>query len=174
MVRIGHRRDVYRTRARRPHLFKGGDESPVLTETVSDPHIIIAMQIRKTRWSHFLCNYHLVWIPKYRKKVLVGEVAQETERLLREVASKNDMEILALSVQPDHVHVFVSAPPRFSPAEIVNLFKGYTSRKLREKFPHLREDVHPRGLWVRPYYVGTAGHVSQETIQRYIEEAQDL
>ena len=132
------------------------------------------MQIKKTRWSHYLCNYHIVWIPKYRHKVLVGEVAQELERLLREVAEKNDMEIISLSVQPDHVHVFISAPPRFAPAEIVNLLKGYTSRKLREKFPGLKSRVHSKGLWVRSYYIGTAGHVSQETIKRYIEEAQDL
>ena len=87
----------------------------------------------------------------------MGEVAEETERLLREAAEKNGMEILALSVQPDHVHVFISAPPRFAPADIVNLLKGYTSRKLREKFPHLKREVHSRGLWVRSYYVGTAG-----------------
>ena len=131
------------------------------------------MQTKKTRWSHYLCNYHLVWIPKYRRKILTGEVARELEKLLREVVEKSGMEIISLSIQPDHVHVFLSAPPRFAPAEIVNLLKGYTSRKLRERFPELKA-VHPRSLWVRSYYVGTAGHVSQETIKRYIEEAQDL
>jgi putative transposase len=100
-------------------------------------------------------------------------MAQELEKILKQVAKKNDIEIISLSIQPDHIHLFVSAPPRFSPAEMVNLFKGYSSKKLREKFPHLKK-LHPRSLWVRSYYVGTAGHVSQEIIKRYIEEAQDL
>jgi len=131
------------------------------------------MRIKKTRWSHYLCNYHFVWIPKYRRKVLIGQIAQKTEKFIREAAERNGMEIISISVQPDHVHIFLSAPPRFSPAEIVNLLKGYTSRKLREQFPELRK-LHPSGLWVRSYYVGTAGNVSEEVIQRYIEEAQDL
>ena len=131
------------------------------------------MQTKKTRWAHYNCNYHFVWIPKYRRKVLVGPVLHELEGLIHEVAKKNGFEILSLSIQPDHVHLFVSAPPRWSPADIVNLFKGYTSRRLREKFPELRK-VNPHSLWSRTYYVGTAGDVSSETIRRYIEECQDV
>lgn len=116
-------------------------------------------------------NYHFVWIPKYRKKVLVDRVKEEFEKLIVEIAKKHEIEILSLSVQPDHVHLFVSAPPRLSPAKIVNLFKGVSSKKLLEKFPHLRTK---EGLWSRTYYVGSAGTVSEETIRRYIEECQDM
>ncbi|AAD35143.1 transposase [Thermotoga maritima MSB8] len=79
--------------------------------------------------------------------------------------------VLSLSIQPDHVHLFVSAPPRLAPAQIVNLFKGVSSKKLLEKFPHLRTR---EGLWSRTYYVGSVGTVSEETIRRYIEECQDM
>ncbi|AAD36895.1 transposase [Thermotoga maritima MSB8] len=129
------------------------------------------MHIKKTRWSHYNLNYHFAWIPKYRRKILVGSIAEELERILRNTAKQHGIEILALSIQPDHVHLFVSAPPRFSPAEIANLFKGVSARKLLEKFPELRTK---EGLWARSYYVGTAGNVSEETIRRYIEECQDV
>ncbi|ACB09340.1 IS200/IS605 family transposase [Thermotoga sp. RQ2] len=129
------------------------------------------MHIKKTRWSHYNLNYHFVWIPKYRRKILVGSIAEELERILRNTAKQHGIEILALSIQPDHVHLFVSAPPRFSPAEIANLLKGVSARKLLEKFPELRTK---EGLWARSYYVGTAGNVSEETIRRYIEECQDV
>ncbi|ABQ46180.1 transposase IS200-family protein [Thermotoga petrophila RKU-1] len=129
------------------------------------------MHIKKTRWSHYNLNYHFVWIPKYRRKILVGSIAEELERILRNTAKQHGIEILALSIQPDHVYLFVSAPPRFSPAEIANLFKGVSARKLLEKFPELRTK---EGLWARSYYVGTAGDVSEETIRRYIEECQDV
>jgi len=116
-------------------------------------------------------NYHFVWIHKYRKKILVDSVRQELEKLIFEIAKKHGIEVLSLSVQPDHVHLFVSAPPRLSPAQIANLFKGVSSKKLLEKFPHLRTK---EGLWSRTYYVGSAGTVSEETISRYIEECQDI
>lgn len=116
-------------------------------------------------------NYHFVWITKYRKKILVDRVREEFEKLIFEIAKNHGIEILSLSVQPDHVHLFVSAPPRLSPAQIANLFKGVSSKKLLEKFPRLRTG---EGLWSRTYYVGSAGTVSEETIRRYIEECQDI
>ena len=129
------------------------------------------MQMKKTRWAVYNLNYHLVWIPKYRKSVLVGNVKEEFENLLNAVAKKHKMNIISLSIQPDHVHLFVSAPPRLAPSQIANLFKGITSKKLLEKFPDLRT---PDGFWNRTYYVGSAGSVSEETIRRYIEECQNM
>lgn len=82
------------------------------------------------------------------------------------------VEVLSLSIQPDHVHLFVSAPPRYAPSVLINAIKGYTSRYLRQRFPELGEQTGVR-LWTRTYYVGTAGTVSAETIRRYIEECQD-
>lgn len=114
-----------------------------------------------------------VWIPKYRQKVLTGAVADELERLIRKVCGEMEVEVLSLSVQPDHVHLFVSAPPRYAPSVLINAIKGYTSRYLRQKFPELEAQTGAR-LWTRTYYVGTAGTVSAETIRRYIEESQDV
>lgn len=130
------------------------------------------MKAKKTRYAHYNISYHFVWIPKYRRKVLMGPVAEELERLIRKVCAEREVEVLSLSVQPDHVHLFVSAPPRHAPSVLINTIKGYTSRYLRQKFPELGRQTGPR-LWTRTYYVGTAGTVSAETVRHYIEECQD-
>jgi len=111
------------------------------------------MKAKKTRYAHYNINYHFVWIPKYRRKILTGKVAEEFERHLRKVCEERGVEILSLSVQPDHVHLFVSAPPRHAPSELVNLFKGCTSRHLRREFPDLRRKTGSKSLWTRTYYV---------------------
>jgi REP-associated tyrosine transposase len=131
-----------------------------------------SLQVGKTRWTHYMIGYHLVWIPKYRRKILTGEVEAETKRLITECCDRHGLTLLALETDVDHVHVFVSAPPRFSPAMIANLLKGYTSRYLREKFPHLKKLCGKDRLWSSSYYVGTAGSVSAEVIRRYITECQ--
>lgn len=123
--------------------------------------------MEKTRYAHYNINYHLVWIPKYRKRILVGGVNKTLDNALRN-ASK-DIEILSSNIQPDHVHIFVSAPPRMSPAQVVNILKGVGARRIGQKYPHLRTK---KGIWTRTYYIGTAGKVSAETIKRYIEECQ--
>ena len=133
--------------------------------------------------SAYVINYHLVWIPRYRKKVLVGPVEARLKEVLAEIATQYGFEILAVEVTPaitagasvpDHVHMFVSAPPRFAPAEIVRLFKDITFRRLKKEFESLRRQYwgEHATLWTEGYYVGTAGHVSAETIMRYIEESQ--
>jgi putative transposase len=119
-------------------------------------------------------HYHLVWIPRYRKKVLVGPGEARLKELLAEIATQNGFEILAVEVMPEHIHLFVSAPAKLSPAEIVGLFNGITWHRLRKEFESIR---HPywggqATLWAEGYSVGTAGHVSAQTIQRYIEESQ--
>lgn len=130
------------------------------------------LQDGKTRWTHYRIGYHLVWIPKRRRKVLVGEVAGATKDLIRECCVRNGLSLISAETDVDHVHVFVSAPPRWSPAQIANVLKGYTSRFLREKFPELKEICGKDQLWTQAYYVGTAGEVSALTIRRYIEECQ--
>ena len=130
------------------------------------------MQTGKTRWPHYSIAYHLVWIPKYRRKVLTGDVQKATKELIAECCERHDLTLLALETDQDHVYVFVSAPPRFSPAEIANLLKGYSSRYLRERFPHLKRVCGKDHLWTQAYYVGTAGGVSAEVIRRYIMECQ--
>ncbi len=127
------------------------------------------MKRKTTRHAVYNINYHFVWIPKYRKSVLTGEIAKDLNTMLESYAERNEIEILSLSIQPDHVHLFVSCPPRYSPAKVINLFKGASARELLKKYPHLYQHGH---LWTRSYYIGTAGTVSDKTIQHYIEECQ--
>jgi len=98
--------------------------------------------------------------------------AERDETSLAECCERQGLTLLALYTDEDHIHVCVSAPPRFSPALIANLLKGYSSRYLREQFPHLGKVCGKEHLWASSYYVGTAGSVSAETIRQYIEECQ--
>lgn len=131
------------------------------------------MQVKKTRYSVYNLNYHLVWIPKYRKKLFKGNVADRLGEVLREACIKHEISVLALEIMPDHIHLFVSAPPRLSPSEIVNIVKGYSSRKMRQEFPELKKIIKDE-LWTRTYFIGSAGTVSANTIKKYIEGQKDV
>ncbi|HET9999964.1 MAG TPA: IS200/IS605 family transposase [Ktedonobacteraceae bacterium] len=104
--------------------------------------------------------------------MLTGEVQKETKRLIAECCERHGLTLLALETDEDHIHVFVNTPPSYSPAQIANLLKGYTSRFLREQFPPLKKVCGKEHLWTSSYYVGTVGSVSAETIMRYITECQ--
>jgi putative transposase len=123
---------------------------------------------RKNAGSVFSLKYHFVWCSKYRRKVLTNAVAEDLKNVLYEKAAQIGAQIEALEIMPDHVHLFVSADPTAAPQYLANQFKGYASRVLREKHPHLKSRL--PSLWSRSYYVGTIGHVSEETVRRYIEE----
>jgi len=112
-------------------------------------------------------KYHLVWCPKYRRKVLVGKIAEELRSLLHQKAQELDVTIEALEIMPDHVHLFIESDPTEAPQRLANQFKGFTSRWLRQKFPELRSRL--PSMWSRSYYVGTIGHVSEDAVKRYIE-----
>jgi putative transposase len=123
-------------------------------------------------------NYHLVWIPKYRKTVLSGDVKQVLETIIRGQCRDLGLDCLALEVMPDHLHLFVGAKPTHRPCDIVHQLKGNTSIQLRRVFPELKylgyQQHYKRfpSLWARGYYCGSAGHVSQEAVARYIAEQQ--
>jgi len=107
-----------------------------------------------------------MWIPKRRKKILVGRVAQRLKEIIWEVAREREWEIIELAIQPDHVHLFLEATPYVAPYQIAHAFKGRSSPVLRQEFPHL---LKLPSLWTRSYFVATAGNVSAETIKQYIE-----
>jgi putative transposase len=111
----------------------------------------------------------MVCRPVYRRDVLQEPVKTTLENLLHTIAHQHGMEVLAVDVQPDHVHLFVSMPPTLCVADAVKLFKGISARQLRLMFPQLRKRTRSDRLWAPSYYVGTAGHVSAETIRKYIE-----
>ncbi len=127
----------------------------------------MASQYRHGAHAVYLANYHLVWIPKRRKPVLVGEVKKRLEQIIKQVAQEKDWAILDLAVKPDHVHLFVSADTNVSIRDIANAFKGRSSHDLRKEFPHL---LKLPSLWTHSYFASTAGHVSSDTIRKYIEE----
>lgn len=112
-------------------------------------------------------GYHVVWCPKYRRAVLTGSVADRCRELIAEKCAGHEWRIVALEVMPDHVHLFVKARPKDSPSFVANQLKGFTSRRLREEFPHLRSRLPT--LWSRSYFVASVGAVSATTVQRYID-----
>jgi putative transposase len=111
-------------------------------------------------------GYHIVWTPKYRRSVLVGEVEERLKQLLQDKSLANDYEIKAMEIMPDHVHLFISASPTVAPQKIVNELKGYTSNKLRTEFEDLRTKLPT--LWSRSYYIGSIGFVSESVVKTYI------
>lgn len=113
-------------------------------------------------------SYHLIWCPKYRRKVLVGDVEKHLRQLLQEKAKEIEVEIIQMEILPDHVHLFVKGKPIDSPHWIVQQFKGYTSHVLREEHPSIKSRLPT--LWTRSYYVESVGHVSERNMRKYIEE----
>jgi putative transposase len=125
------------------------------------------------RWKHsnttiYNLGYHLIWCPKYRRKVLIGNIEKHLRKLLQEKAKEIELEIIEMEIMPDHVHLFVKGRPTDSPHYIVQQLKGYTSHVLRKEHPDLKSRLPT--LWTRSYYVESVGHISEQTIRKYIEE----
>lgn len=112
-------------------------------------------------------QFHIIFCPKYRRKVLVDGVDTRLKEILYEEASDMNVEIKAIEVMPDHVHLFIEFDPRMNLHKVIKTLKGVSSHKLREEFPYLKSRI--PSLWTRSYFSSTVGHVSEETIQQYIE-----
>jgi putative transposase len=113
-------------------------------------------QYKRKNTSVSLINYHFVFCPKRRKRVLVNEVSRKLEEIIYQKAKKLECDVLALEIMPDHVHLFISCHPLVAPYQIMFRIKGASSRILRKEFPHL---LKLPSLWTRSYYCGTAGSV---------------
>ena len=127
------------------------------------------MSYRKTAHSVYDIKYHLVWITKYRKKVLKGQIGLRLRELIRQTCAANDVIIVSGSVQPNHVHLLVSVPPKLSVSKLMQLVKGRTSRKLMQEFESLNREFWGRHLWARGYFAASTGNVTDEIIKQYIE-----
>ncbi|AOY83198.2 IS200/IS605 family transposase [Moorena producens JHB] len=114
-----------------------------------------------------LCVVHLVWIPKRLKKVLVGDIRNRSYEIFAEIALEKNWNIKALEIAPDHVHLFVEINPTDAIYQVVRAFKGRSVNYLRNEFPVLKKISY---LWTNSYFFSTAGKVSAETIQRYIND----
>jgi len=113
---------------------------------------------------------HVVWIPKYRKPVLTGDLALRVRDIIRQIASEHELEILSGKVARDHVHVFLSYRPTQDVAQIMQWLKGISSRVLLQEFPRLRKQFWGRHFWARGYLAVSSGTITDEMIQEYIEE----
>lgn len=129
---------------------------------------------RTSSHSRYDLKYHFVWVRKYRKAVLVGEVGVRVRELVREICRTNEIEILQGSVSRDHVHVLVSCPPNLSPSKVMQYIKGKTSRKLLMEFKHLQKQFWGRHLWARGYFVASSGNVTDEAIMEYIRHQEGV
>ncbi|HXB13728.1 MAG TPA: IS200/IS605 family transposase, partial [Bacteroidia bacterium] len=128
--------------------------------------------IRVGGHSKFNINYHIVWIPKYRKPMLGNpKLKKILEEILRGQSESRGWNVIALEIMPDHIHLFLSVPPNTDVSKVVNQLKGNTSIQLRRIFPELKAKI-KKHLWARGYYVSTAGFISQEQVQRYIDAQQ--
>lgn len=114
----------------------------------------------------YSCRYHVVWCPKYRRKVLTSGVDARLEELLLSYAANLSVDILEMEIMPDHVHMLLEVDPQFGIHKAVKSLKGYTSRVLREEFPSLKTRMPT--LWTNSYFVSTVGETSLEAIKQYI------
>ena len=129
---------------------------------------MVSQRWTKSKTSVHNVAYHLIWCPKYRRAVLVGDIEKRLKQLLKQKAKENDWKIETMEIMPDHVHIFVKANPVASPHWIVQQFKGYSSHQLRKEFPTLKSRLPT--LWTRSYYCESVGHISEDTIKKYIED----
>lgn len=127
------------------------------------------MSYRKTSHSVYDLKYHIVWITKYRKPVLQGQIAERVRELIRQTCATLDVYIVSGHVSKDHVHLLVSVPPKVSVSELVKRLKGRSSRRMLDEYNELRRQFWGRHLWARGYFAASTGNVTDEIIKQYIE-----
>ena len=115
-------------------------------------------------------GYHIVWSVKYRRSVLLGEVAESLRQILGDVCVDKGFILEELDIMPDHLHVFVRAKPKFSAMYIYKMLKGISGRKLLLKHPEIRMQLWSGHLWNPSTYVETVGHISEKIVRRYIQD----
>lgn len=125
------------------------------------------MDYRRTNDAVYACQYHIVFCPKYRRKVLVGGVDARFKEMVPEIARKVGFEVVEMEVMPDHVHLLLEIPPKLSVHQVVKRVKGRTSRVLREEFPWLKTKIPT--LWTNSYFASTVGGAPLDVVKRYIE-----
>jgi len=113
--------------------------------------------------------YHLVWIPKYRKRVLKDKISERIKELLHECADLNRWKIEELNIQPDHIHMLIQMRPEVSVSRMVQLFKGMTSKVIREEFPELKEFLWGKSFWADGYFAETCGQTNEARMREYIQ-----
>ncbi|MFH2085558.1 MAG: IS200/IS605 family transposase [bacterium] len=117
---------------------------------------------------------HIVWIPKFRKRVLKGKIAKRVMGLLYQACEVNNWWIHELAIQSDHVHILVQLPPKVSISYAVQIFKGGSSRKIREEFPELEEFLWGESFWADGYFAESVGRLEEDVIKTYIRDQRSM
>ena len=130
------------------------------------------MEYRNNNNIVYSCKYHVVWCPKYRRKVLVDGIDVRFKELAEEVCTKLHIDLIEMEVMPDHVHLLLEVDPQFGIHRAVKQIKGYTSRVLRSEFPTLRSRL--PSLWTNSYFVSTVGGAPLSIIKQYIENQKNV
>ena len=126
-------------------------------------------QFKKLAHSLYECKYHIVFCPKYRYKILEEKVASYVRQQIYRLSNqKAGLEVIELNVQPDHVHLIISIPPKYEVSKVVGFLKGKLALKLFDKFPQLRKKYWGQHVWLRGYCVSTVG-LDEERIRKYVK-----
>jgi putative transposase len=120
----------------------------------------------------YRCTFHVVWCPKYRRKVIGGAMDVRLKEIIREVCAERDAPIVELETMPDHVHLLVSCDPQYGIHRLVKQIKGRSSRLLRDEFPYLKSRMPT--LWTNSYFVATVGGATLEVVKRYVENQRNV
>ncbi|CAK8717718.1 Transposase IS200-like domain-containing protein [Candidatus Electronema aureum] len=124
-----------------------------------------SQSLSHTKWE---CKYHIVWIPKYRKKALFVELRKYFGEILRELAKQKECEVLEGHLMPDHVHIMLSIPPKYSVSQVVGFIKGKSAIQIARNFQGRKKNFVGQNFWARGYYVSTAGK-DEEVVRAYIQ-----
>ena len=128
------------------------------------------MELRKGSHAVYDLKYDLVWAPKFRAHIFRGEVAGYVKQVFQQVAEEYGFWIDTMEVVEEHVHVFVAAPPRYSPAQLVQMLKSISAREVFKKFPQIRKEMWSGKIWSDGYFARSVGDaVTADIIRRYIE-----
>ena len=119
----------------------------------------------------YICRYHVIFCPKYRRKVLVNGIDERLKTIIMEIVEKWEQELIEVEVMPDHVHLILGCDPQFGIHRLVKYIKGASSRYLRLEYPTLKRRL--PSLWTNNYFVATVGGVTLETLKRYVETQKD-
>ena len=130
------------------------------------------MKYRSNRNVVYSCKYHVVWCPKYRRKVLTGEIEARLKELILETAASINAEINEMEVMPDHVHLLIEVDPQYGINRAVRHIKGVSSHALRTEFPALKSKLPT--LWTNSYFVSTVGGAPLVALKKYIENQKNV
>lgn len=130
------------------------------------------MEYKSNRNVVYSCKYHVVWCPKYRRKVLTGEIEARLKELIVETAKGTNADVIEMEVMPDHVHLLIEVDPRYGINKAVRHIKGVSSHALRSEFPSLKSRLPT--LWTNSYFVSTVGGAPLSAIKQYIENQKNV